>query len=262
MSFIPNTTPTPNWLYNGEMRKMSGTELKVVLLVTRKTLGWFDPMINERKSQDYISQKQFMEFTGLSNRTIATAIQVCVERGWIIARDKLGSLCNSPEKRERRKVWYQLGSIFTDKISGEESSQDNESGEVFVKSGELSDINLVNKVHNTKETITKVTNYNNTNSITKQSFGNGDVNYLISYFKEKLQLPLLDGSQEENRRYAWLAIKKFGDKDKVALVIDATNRNEFWRNKITSFKLLYYKAVQIVSETRGGGAVDVRKKLE
>jgi len=62
MSFIPNTTPTPNWLYNGEMKKMNETELKVVLLVTRKTLGWFDPMTSERKQQDYISQFQYINF--------------------------------------------------------------------------------------------------------------------------------------------------------------------------------------------------------
>ena len=41
---IPNTTPTPNELYNGEMPKMTDTELRVVLVVTRATLGWeIDP---------------------------------------------------------------------------------------------------------------------------------------------------------------------------------------------------------------------------
>ena len=145
MSFVPNTTPTPNWLYNGEMKKMNESELKVVLLVTRRTLGWFDPMSRGRKTQDYISQNQFMDFTGQSNRAIATAIQSCVEHGWIIAKDKNGTLCETSEKRRRRKVWYQLGSIFTDKISSEESSLDES------LSSEQNDINLVKKVHNTKE---------------------------------------------------------------------------------------------------------------
>lgn len=159
MSFIPNTTPTPNWLYNGEMKKMNETELKVVLLVTRKTLGWFDPMTQDRKTQDYISQSQFIEFTGQSNRAIATAIQKCVNNGWIIAKDREGKLCNTPESRARRKVWYQLGNIFTSKISGEESSQDDKKGKNLVnkttKSGEQNSTNLVKNVHSTKETITK-----------------------------------------------------------------------------------------------------------
>jgi hypothetical protein len=147
MAFEPNTTPTPNWLYNGEMKKMNETELKVVLLVTRKTLGWFDPTSgNQRKEQDYISQSQFINFTGQSNRAIATAIQTSIEKGWIIAKDKNNNLCNTSEKRARRKIWYQLGNIFMDKISGEECSQ---------ASGEHNDINLVKNVHSTKETITK-----------------------------------------------------------------------------------------------------------
>lgn len=167
MAFEPNTTPTPNWLYNGEMRKMNETELKVVLLVTRKTLGWFDPMTgNQRKEQDYISQSQFIQFTGKSNRAIATAIQSCIEKGWIIAREKKGILCDTPLKRARRKIWYQLGSIFTKNLSGEESSQDkiDKSGEHFSKSGEHNDINLVKKVHSTKETITKEKNTAETSS--------------------------------------------------------------------------------------------------
>ena len=135
MSFIPNTTPTPNWLYNGEMQKMNETELKVVLLVTRKTLGWFDPLTSERKSQDYISQSQFMKYTGQGNKAISRAIQSCVEHGWIIAKNRNGDVCNTPSKRARRKVWYQLGSVFTKKISGVERTPD-----------------LVSKGHSTKET--------------------------------------------------------------------------------------------------------------
>ena len=148
MSFIPNTTPTPNELYNGEMKKMNETELKVVLLITRKTLGWFDPMSGERKIQDYISQSQFVEYTGQGTRALATAIQSCVVHGWIVARDKTGGLCDTPEKRARRKVWYQLGNIFTDKVSGAERKP--ESGAHF-------DTHLVHNVHSTKETLTKET---------------------------------------------------------------------------------------------------------
>ena len=153
MSFIPNTTPTPNWLYNGEMKKMKETELKVVLLVTRKTLGWFDPMTEKRKTQDYISQSQFVEFTGQSHTAIAKAIQISVESGWIIARDKTGSLCETSEKRKRRKVWYQLGSVFTNKISGEKSSSNKSKQQSGLESKQQSglDENLSNKVAKSKQ---------------------------------------------------------------------------------------------------------------
>ena len=77
---IPNTTPTPNELYNGEMRKMSDTELRVVLIVTRGTLGWeVDHRTGMRKQEDWISQKLLMEKSGKSNRAISTAVKSCVE---------------------------------------------------------------------------------------------------------------------------------------------------------------------------------------
>ena len=215
MTFVPNTTPTPNWLYNGEMKKMSETELKVVLLITRKTLGWFDPMTKGRKDQDYISQKMFMEFTGQSNRAIATAIQSCVESGWIIAKDKNGNLCDVPEKRARRKVWYQLGNMFTDKISSsEESSQDQNS------SGEHNDTNLVKNVHSTKETIQKkdllVTNVTN-KAGTPAKKGKEDsyqVNKIFEIFQKSIN-PTINYGHRTNRKAVTDLIKKFGfDKTK------------------------------------------------
>jgi len=80
---VPNTTPTPNELYNGEMKKMNDTELRVVLMVTRKTLGWIiDKNTGMRKTEDWISKKQLMETTGRFNKSIGLAIQKCINKGW------------------------------------------------------------------------------------------------------------------------------------------------------------------------------------
>ena len=160
-TFLPNTTPTPNWLFNGEMKKMNETELKIVMLITRKTLGWFDIMTGDRKEQDFISQSQFIGFTGQSHTAIAKAIQRSVEVGWIIARDKNGNLCDSPEKRKRRKIWYCLGSVFVEKASKQQSGLDDKEVENLsnkvAESKQHFASNLSNKVDNTKETITKET---------------------------------------------------------------------------------------------------------
>ena len=156
MSFVPNTTPTPNWLYNGEMRKMTDTELRVVLLITRKTLGYVvDSTTKRRKEQDWISQKQFMEFTGRSHTAIASAIQNSINKGWVIARDKKGNLCDSPEKRQRRRIYYQLGNIFTNKLSRQNSGLDEISRQHSEKSRQHNDTNLGKIVDNTKEILTK-----------------------------------------------------------------------------------------------------------
>jgi len=263
---IPNTTPTPNELYNGEMKKMGDTELRVVLIVTRATLGWeIDTITGRRKQEDWISQKQLVQKSGRSNRAIATAITSCIKNGWVEARDKQGNLLIKPEERARRKVFYRLGRIFLDKLaSGEESSPEEENTNLvknFPKSGEVNDTNLVKKVHNTKEILTKENiQNNNLKVITKQSFGNQDINFLIGYLKEKLEIPLLDGSEKTNRRYCHLALKKFGGRDKMQLLIDAASQDKFWATKITSFQQLYYKGVQIISDTRGGKYGEYRTK--
>jgi len=82
------------------------------------------------------------------------------------------------------------------------------------------------------------------------SYGDPDINLVIAYMKECLRLPALDESIRVNRMYAQNCLKKFGGADKVKLLIDATATNEFWSTRVTSFKTLYYKAVQIISSNR------------
>lgn len=90
-----------------------------------------------------------------------------------------------------------------------------------------------------------------TNDKSLQNFGDEDITFLISYIKEQLRLPMLDESEKVNRQYCYLAMRKFGGREKVKLLIDATAHNSFWSTKIASFKQLYYKGVQIISSARG-----------
>lgn len=117
---IPNTTPTPNELYNGEMRKMSDAELRVVLLVTRATLGWeLDNKTGMRKIEDWISHSQLVERTGKSSRAISYAVTSCVKNGWIETRDSDGNILKTPNDRRKygRRIYYRLGKIFLDKVT-------------------------------------------------------------------------------------------------------------------------------------------------
>lgn len=122
---IPNTTPTPNELYNGEMKKMSDTELRVVLVVTRSTLGWeIDHETGMRKKEDWLSSYQLIKKTGRSGRAISTAIDGCIKKGWIEARDKEGNILDTKIKRSGNKIYYRLGRIFLDKIKTTEESSE------------------------------------------------------------------------------------------------------------------------------------------
>lgn len=82
----------------------------------------------------------------------------------------------------------------------------------------------------------------------KKEFGNGDINYLIGLLKEKTGLNKLDGTEKQNRRYCWLAMKKFGGRQKVEAIIKIALHSDFHRKNLTSMKYIYYNGVKIVSE--------------
>ena len=134
--FIVNSFQLPNSVVDELLADLTGAELKCYLLVVRKTKGW-------NKEIDSISIGQFMEVTGLSNRSVITACDSLVEKGLLV---RSGG--------ERRLNTYSVKS-FNISQTGEKSSS-VKSGEKISQTGEKSSSDLVKKVHtqnNNKNTI-------------------------------------------------------------------------------------------------------------
>ena len=145
--FIPNAFQIPNSVIDELLAKLTCAELKCYLFVVRKTKGW-------NKESDSISVSQFMEVTGLSNRSVITACESLVEMGLL---ERSGG--------ERKLNTYSV-KAFEISQTGEKSSSD-ETGENFSQTGEKSSSDLVKKVHtqnNNKNTI-----QNNNKKNTKKS---------------------------------------------------------------------------------------------
>ena len=145
--FIPNAFQIPNSVIDELLAKLTCAELKCYLFVVRKTKGW-------NKESDSISVSQFMEVTGLSNRSVITACESLVEMGLL---ERSGG--------ERKLNTYSVKS-FDFSETGEKSSSDK-TGENFSETGEKSSSDLVKKVHtqnNNKNTI-----QNNNKKNTKKS---------------------------------------------------------------------------------------------
>ena len=143
--FIPNAFQIPNSVIDELLAKLTCAELKCYLFVVRKTKGW-------NKESDSISVSQFMEVTGLSNRSVITACESLVEMGLL---ERSGG--------ERKLNTYSV-KAFDFSETGEKSSS-VKSGENFSETGEKSSSDLVKKVHtqnNNKNTI------QNTNKKTTQ----------------------------------------------------------------------------------------------
>lgn len=139
--FIPNAFQIPNSVIDELLAKLTCAELKCYLFVVRKTKGW-------NKESDSISVSQFMEVTGLSNRSVITACESLVEMGLL---ERSGG--------ERKLNTYSV-KAFDISQTGEKSSSD--------ETGEKSSSDLVKKVHtqnNNKNTIQN----NNTSSSGKFS---------------------------------------------------------------------------------------------
>lgn len=86
---IKNYTSIPNELFDQVMRDLSNSELKILLALFRKTYGWVKG-VNEKgvavyKSEDEVSQSQFMELTGIKSRkTIRDNLESLVAKGYIV----------------------------------------------------------------------------------------------------------------------------------------------------------------------------------
>ena len=88
----------------------------------------------------------------------------------------------------------------------------------------------------------------------RKKWSKAEINLVVDYFHTKLELKMLDGSVPKNRQYASTMLKKFGGVREVKAIIDATAASSFWKPKVTSFEILFNKAVRIMSENRDNSA--------
>ncbi|MBI4930184.1 MAG: replication protein [Bacteroidetes bacterium] len=100
------TTPVPNFLLDEHLRNLKGTELKMLLVIIRQTLGW-------KKESDWISASQLKAKTGCSQRSITSAIEMLAGKNFIEVFSEEGELLDMPEKRKgKKRMFYKLSSMF------------------------------------------------------------------------------------------------------------------------------------------------------
>ena len=104
-------TPVPNWLLDQAMPKLRDTELRVLLVVVRQTLGWQaldDP--SRRKERDWLTQSQLMRRTGRASEALSRAVDGLVRGGLIDVLDREGVPLTTPAERRRHlgRLYYRL----------------------------------------------------------------------------------------------------------------------------------------------------------
>lgn len=112
--YLPNTTPLPNEIIEEWLSSLKGSELKVLLVIVRQTLGWvIDTKTGMRKEEDWISYSQMMDKTGLGTEATSSAVDNLVKYKLIQVRDEDGNELATKEDRQavgkkRGKLFYRL----------------------------------------------------------------------------------------------------------------------------------------------------------
>lgn len=101
----------PNVLLDQVMPTLRDTELRILLVVVRQTLGWqdgSDPSM--RKEKDWLTQSQLMRRTGRASGAVARAVDALVQSGIISVLDRFGAPLRTPAERRRHlgRLYYRL----------------------------------------------------------------------------------------------------------------------------------------------------------
>ncbi len=91
---------------------------------------------------------------------------------------------------------------------------------------------------------------------------NKEIDELISLFKSNFGLSKLDGSDKQNRQYAWLVLKKTDyNMGALTMLLRFAAQHKWWSTKLTSIKDLYYNLVKIGVEIKNykPNIVEIRK---
>ncbi len=77
------TTQVPNVVFDSMLPILTYAELKILLVIIRQTYGWINKRTGKRKVYDRITYGQFIKKTGLSRRSVSSAVTSLAKKGFI-----------------------------------------------------------------------------------------------------------------------------------------------------------------------------------
>lgn len=99
--WIRKSTPVPNVVLDQVLPKLRDTELRVLLVIVRATLGWVDPLTGGRKEREWLSSRQLRVKTGRESAAISQALDCLAKAQLILITDRNGQTVDTPAKRRR-----------------------------------------------------------------------------------------------------------------------------------------------------------------
>jgi phage replication O-like protein O len=215
-------TRIPNAILDS-MAELTEPELRVLLIITRKTIGW-------QKECDLISLTQLEKFTGLSRPAVNKALHTAIERGWVerTGRGKQGTGC------------YRLTAELVNDV--------NQLTEITSKPcllGSVNDVNrsspeLVNDVNTQKKDLKEKKEKIRTPRksagvpIEKSPVEKSEHQHIMDAYASVLAYPIRDGPKEGNAA-KWL-VKNGYTAEQVQACYAHLKVQTFWREKHISLQ--------------------------
>ena len=104
--FIAHSTPVPNVIFDAYLPILKPTEVALLFIIIRQTIGWLDKRTRKRKHKDWLTGKQLREKTGYSRKSISTAIETLIQYQLIKVYDFRGDELKSPQERMGKTCLY------------------------------------------------------------------------------------------------------------------------------------------------------------
>lgn len=197
----------------------------------------------------YASKETLSDFLGISPKHAFALIKRLIQKG-LVERDEETKYLKTTSK------WYESVVLVKAKAEYKSRSQTITKGNTKVLPNFIPDYNQTsynNNIHNetNKDSLVGSENFdlpiksNEIESIQRKQMGKGDINYLMNYLKEKMDLVDMDYTDKENRNFCELCLKKFHYGRTKKIIDIASQDQNFWALRVTSFKDVYYNGVKI-----------------
>ncbi len=110
---LVQTTPVPNHLLDQEMPSLRDTELRVLLVVTRRTLGFRSAEGIGRKERDWLTHSYLKKATGRAGASVSAAIESLVKQGLITVTDSTGRPISEKGARRlfRGRLYFSVAEV-------------------------------------------------------------------------------------------------------------------------------------------------------
>jgi hypothetical protein len=111
--FPVRSTPVPNELIDQAMPLLRDTELRVLLVIARSTLGWKGSSPGKRRGISWISHSELKRRSGRQSEAISRAVSRLISLGLIQVESVTGDnvLSSGARRRSQGRLLYRLGPI-------------------------------------------------------------------------------------------------------------------------------------------------------